>query len=1087
MATIKAIKDSSVHQIQSGQVIVDLNSVVKELVENSLDAGATSIDVRFKNHGLDSIEVQDNGDGISEEDYETIALKHYTSKLSSYEDLSSLDTFGFRGEALSSLCALSDFHITTAKVGAGAKGTKLDFEVSGKLKGTSVIAAPKGTTVSVENLFKNLPVRRKELEKNIKREYGKVLGLLHAYACISVGVRLSVSNQMPKGKKVPVFSTKGNSATRENIVNVFGSKTLVALVKLDLKLQMQPSLGPSTQSARKDTQSEDRTKQVQIEGHISRPIFGEGRQAPDRQMFFVNSRPCALPQVSKAFNEVYKSFNVSQSPFIFANLVMGTNAYDVNVSPDKRTIMLHDQTALLEALKTELGHLFESVDQSVPASQLAPKKLPAFQPLNVSRKPSLVSESLQLLESAGSPSAESNNAHQNVAPGNLLDQWVGRDAESRQATPQARIQRAGPSKEKLKLANAVTRRQSVESGPEDGVEEDLPGPHAEGVDKDPREQSNILQPRGEGAPQPQSRPLSSAYDDLFSQRPPPLRREIQDFNARIASQRAKQAERKSVVNTETVELSDEEDRSDQNGHGRRSPDDYEEATVDRTRTPSGRAMNAFDRMKTKRTPSEIAQHTSCRRTTTGSEETPASKKRRVYEPKDTQSIAKFGASPLLARSLRGFTAPGTQVSEDGEDSDVEGASLDEGSETLNTQPQPSAHFMTQTQALDHEDTTSVDDGEEEASEFGEAPVVRGPLIETEDSDDEYLDEEDKKTREEARIARMIREAEETTARPTDENLKRASQILRASSSRKEAVCNLAYTVQTSIEEIKSQVASSTSDDNIRRSPSSSNETPGTTAGDLGAPDAESKLSLTISKSDFPRMRIVGQFNLGFILAVRPAPEDIGQPSQATDQDHMFIIDQHAADEKSNFERLTKTTILNPQRLVQPKPLELTAVDEEIILSNSAALVANGFELVMDESGDLPMGQRCKLLSLPTSKEKTFTISDLEELIHLLSETVSSGNEIPRPTKVRKMLAMRACRSSIMVGKTLPKRSMERVVRNMGEMEKPWNCPHGRPTMRHLAGLGAWNGWNERLGWEDGESEGGGETDWRAYLSGGKKG
>lgn len=199
MATIKPIEGRSVHQIQSGQVIVDLCSVVKELVENSLDAGATSIDVRFKNHGLDSIEIQDNGEGITPENFETIALKHYTSKLSTYDDLSSLQTFGFRGEALSSLCALSKFHIVTARASDGPKGTKLDFEISGKLRGTSVIASQKGTIVAVEHLFYNLPVRRRELEKNIKREYGKALGVLHAYACISTGVRFAVSNQMSKG------------------------------------------------------------------------------------------------------------------------------------------------------------------------------------------------------------------------------------------------------------------------------------------------------------------------------------------------------------------------------------------------------------------------------------------------------------------------------------------------------------------------------------------------------------------------------------------------------------------------------------------------------------------------------------------------------------------------------------------------------------------------------------------------------------------------------------------------------------------------------------------------------------------------
>lgn len=126
-------------------------------------------------------------------------MKHYTSKLSNYDDLVSLDTFGFRGEALSSLCALSKFHIITARDGEAPKGKRLDFEISGKLKGTTVAACQKGTTVAILDLFHNLPVRRRELEKNIKREYSKVLGILHAYACISTKVRIAVSNQMAKG------------------------------------------------------------------------------------------------------------------------------------------------------------------------------------------------------------------------------------------------------------------------------------------------------------------------------------------------------------------------------------------------------------------------------------------------------------------------------------------------------------------------------------------------------------------------------------------------------------------------------------------------------------------------------------------------------------------------------------------------------------------------------------------------------------------------------------------------------------------------------------------------------------------------
>lgn len=298
--------------------------------------------MRFKNQGLEAIEVQDNGGGISPQNYDTLALKHHTSKLSTYNDLTTLQTFGFRGEALSSLCALSNFSVITCMPESAPKGTKLEFEISGKLKGTSVVAAQKGTTVIVENLFNNLPVRRRELEKNIKREWGKVTGVLGQYACIQTGIKFTVSQQAAKGKKTTIFSTKGNPTTRENIVNVFGAKTLAQLIPMDLRLELEPTSGPSQ---RRSTQNDGDTKDIRIIGHISRPATGEGRQTPDRQMFFVNSRPCGLPQVAKAFNEVYKSYNgwgSTQSPFIFANIELDTHLYDVNVSPDKRTILLHD-------------------------------------------------------------------------------------------------------------------------------------------------------------------------------------------------------------------------------------------------------------------------------------------------------------------------------------------------------------------------------------------------------------------------------------------------------------------------------------------------------------------------------------------------------------------------------------------------------------------------------------------------------------------------------------------------------------------------------------------------------------------------
>ncbi|KAL9946279.1 hypothetical protein D7B24_008474 [Verticillium nonalfalfae] len=371
MAAIKAIEANTVHRIQSGQVIVDLCSVVKELVENSLDANATAIDVRFKNQGLESIEVHDNGSGISPDNYEGLALKHHTSKLATFSDLNTLSTFGFRGEALSSLCALSHFSVVTCLASDTPRATKLDFEPSGRLKGTTVVAGQKGTVVMVNSLFHNLPVRRRELERNIKREWNKVITLLNQYACIQTGLKFTISQQPNKGKRMVLFSTKGNTTVRDNIINVFGAKTTAVMTRLDVELQFEPSAESGFTSAKQPNQS---ASPVQVKGFVSRPAHGEGRQTPDRQMFFVNGRPCILPQFAKVFNDVYRSYNSSQSPFILANIQLDTHLYDVNVSPDKRTILMHEQNRMLDSLREALTSLFESQDYSIPLSYMTPSK-----------------------------------------------------------------------------------------------------------------------------------------------------------------------------------------------------------------------------------------------------------------------------------------------------------------------------------------------------------------------------------------------------------------------------------------------------------------------------------------------------------------------------------------------------------------------------------------------------------------------------------------------------------------------------------------------------------------------------------------
>jgi DNA mismatch repair protein PMS2 len=795
-------------------------------------------------------------------------------------------------------------------------------------------------------------------------------------------------------------------------------------------------------------------------------------------MFFVNSRPCNLPQVAKAINEVYKSYNITQSPFIFADIQLDTNAYDVNVSPDKRTIMLHDQTALLESLKDELSKLFEQHDQSVPQVQFSAKKTPtaAFKtPTLVPRdstgslRPDNQSDSEDPV-AAKVPVGKANMSpprgalQESPLPGfvkaSLIGRFAGRDAEDRAVRPAARRRRNSS------LENDETKEERVIHPT---VRQQSASPEREHDDASRRQrtQSPLFEPELDASPVP----IRSAQTSRI----------VEDFNARMASQRvlspAIARSSRSPVLTAAVDLQVEDAIPSVKQTPQRS---LSQSTI----------QNAFDRMRPLRTPSQQATITIGDKTTISTigsgRESISAKRARIHIPKFSLTGIPLDQNPKQSsfmKGLRGYAAPGTQV-ESSDDEDK----VDEDSSMRNVPARsPSPHNRVSSKSSEepcrdeivispnlpplpqpttHEDM-SDDELLPEVEKRADAPVV--------ESDDEYIDEDEKKRRDEAMIERLIAEAEGAAARPTEANLKRASKLFKVSTNRYQTL-NLERVIATSVDSITSHLeslqsllhASNTAVDGMVLHSSTH----------LNKEDPEERLSLTVTKPDFNEMRIIGQFNLGFIIAVRP-------PTKTSPTSDLFIIDQHASDEKYNFERLSATTTLVSQRLVHPHPLELTAVEEELILANEHALTANGFIVEMNTSDYLDSGQRAKLTSLPMSKEVTFTPTDLEELLALIfdnppSSSTSMSMYIPRPSKVRKLLASRACRSSVMIGKTLKTARMREIVRHMGSMDKPWSCPHGRPTMRHLFGLERWEGWSEGDG-VVGVDKAGEKADWGAYV------
>lgn len=1018
MATIKQIDGRTVHQIQSGQVIVDLCSVVKELVENSVDAGATSIDVRFKNQGLDLIEVADNGSGIAPANYPSVALKHHTSKLSSYSDISTLQTFGFRGEALASLCALSILTVTTCQAGEAPKGSKLSFEPSGKLSGTTVVAASKGTTVSVERLFHNLPVRRRELERNIKREWNKVIALLNQYACIQTNLKFSVSQQPTKGKRMQLFSTKGNPTTRDNIINIFGAKTMTVLVPLDLKLEMQPSkVSPVLQLDVKDSAS---SKEVRIVGHVSRPSHGDGRQTPDRQMFFVNGRPCGLPQFAKVFNEVYRSYNASQSPFILADIQLDTHMYDVNVSPDKRSILLHDQNELLDNLRTSLTDLFDSQNYSVPTAQL------------LTPKPNLEKQTNRGTP-AGSLSVPRSNSHHGPQDDSGSEDEVGEHESPvvRVQIGQARTIRASRSLSKdtsgQNLISGWVERRTTSRAEKTSYETPTSRPQGRSDSKasasKQEEPSLFLESCSD----------SSESDENDFDKPLPVR----DFNKRLKEKTAT----RSKATTEAISsppVVEDEPRIPAVQPLRRRQDDHHHVSPVRS-TQRG----VVPEVTTVIIGNERVQDPTSPLPGVDEREAADAGEMEIDEPK-----------PSFGNRLTQIFAAGSKLATDRR-VPLQNGSDDESVEDSRPELKP-----------DSDDEDGDGDGDDirgrdtpglpnASSDRGEDHELADPSPSIEEMDDQP--QNPSLTSPLAPMSSEILTAEQK------------SQPLKAGVRKKDATSQILQHLRTNERSIRSQMASWAGHVPMDSGhPSSEGE-----VTDLGAADAEEKLSLTIARKDFLKMRIAGQFNLGFIIAVRPAQARPDDELELSEHDELFIVDQHATDEKYNFERLQQAQTVQSQRLVHPKRLELTALEEEIVMQNISAIEANGFKVHVDMSGDEPVGSRCEVLALPMSREVTFTLTDFEELIVLLGEESSESKHVPRPSKVRKMFASRACRSSVMIGKPLTQGQMETLVRHMADLDKPWNCPHGRPTMRHLCQLDSWDG----RGWKADQAP----ISWRSYV------
>jgi len=316
---IRKLNQETINLISAGEVIEAPCDILKELLENAIDANATEINIKIKASGTELLEIKDNGTGISKADLATCIERHTTSKLEKIDDLYSLNTFGFRGEALASINAISKMEIKTSTTEDG-KGFLLKENL------VSSIVCQKGTTISVNDIFYNVPVRKKFL-KSKSQEFSKLYNTFLEFVIQYPKIRFQFISE----KKNETFS---NTTQENRYLQVFGSEVISKTKLFNIKSDF-----------------------FNISGIITKP---ESYFFYPNNYIYINKRPVYSAQITKAISKCYKDYlMIQQRPFFVLFIELNSKTIDINIHPKKRQIKIQNEILFINQFKQAIeGNLF---------------------------------------------------------------------------------------------------------------------------------------------------------------------------------------------------------------------------------------------------------------------------------------------------------------------------------------------------------------------------------------------------------------------------------------------------------------------------------------------------------------------------------------------------------------------------------------------------------------------------------------------------------------------------------------------------------------------------------------------------------
>jgi len=1057
---IQKLDGDTIRRITAEQAISNLPSIVKELIDNALDAESTTIKIRLFGQGLEIIEVSDDGNGVPVGSLPYMATRHATSKIECLEDIYEGTglTMGFRGEALFAMACVSDSLVVLSRTEDDELATKFLYDKEGKPIDAErkQMARKVGTTVAVVKPFGNLPARRADLCRRVKQERTRIFKLVESYGIFNVGVGFRLMDISNNREDTALATSASSSTLKETASTLLGPAFLKGTKSMELCLE---SFFREKQKATGSNADDDICYNWGIKGLISvEPSLLAAQQRPQRrggsfggvssakqassrtrivQYYSINGRVVELPKVTALLKRLWTNASASmgglkqKKPSALLEFTLPNNAFDINLSPDKKTVLLTHEEELISVIEEHITKMWSDESSNV-----------------------FVDNSLSQMQGK-SEQQQAEALYENQEEMKKRDYYGYGDDEDEYHKHKRRFAFVHDiSKAKMQHDMAERRASDDKTG--------IPAARAL--------KQTTLTPIVDQAQKPA---IDSAKESQSKTEPedPPEIQESPNKKTKLSNEDDVERDMKSPPAHAQPEEKQE-----------RLPSP-EDKVSDLDRRKWTEIQSKFSRSSDGDNNNSSMEHQlSSHDTVQGPQHEETSKAETTSQDSAPQSRSSSSSRPR--RSLQEFAfQPSTQ-----ESSDVNNNDRYRRRKRTSSMPPPEERPPA------NDDDKSTEENDSKLNETARARKKRRGSEENEsiprptsDSDSRIQNDRISKDIEQTDTSEN---SEMKDAETTASNEKPSAPVVWKCFSSTEDICLSSRMERLNMKKRKRHIdiirrtirnsmgsTNSGNKESSRRSKATSeNDVAKEVAFDDDDGNEDDSGLIRMPKSTFRNgMQVIGQFNLGFIL---------GRCSR----NHLWILDQHACDEKYNYEQLCKSTVMHQQPLISPLPLELTPSEEACVLDNMDIFEANGFRFSFDDKA--PIRHRLSLTALPHSgahegrKAVQFGPSDVSALCSILTEgssydagsggtgtdgtgmygnnavrrhagTTSSDRSdrlLARLPKAVAMFASRACRTSIMIGTALSHKEMNSVVQKLAKVDQPWNCPHGRPTMRHVANV-----------------------------------